>query len=280
MFNFKKNLRGSRAVFQASASKSHPRAWFVRSLLGCTCAVSAGFSLPVQAAPEEVQVYMDDLSGPGHFGLDVHNNYVISGADTPAYKGELPPRHVYRLTPEFYYGLTKTIELGLYVLTTRDAQGGTHNEGGKVRIKYIAPHDATTGFFWGVNLEAGKTNLRVSEMAWNAQLKGILGYRTGPWTLAINPNLDWSPSKGGGPVVGSLDGKVAYSLAEKTQIGFEIYNELGPVSNPQALNKNSKTLYAVVDQEAGGFDINAGIGRGLTNDADRWVLKFIVGTHF
>jgi len=36
----------------------------------------------------------------------------------------------------------------------------------------------------------------------------------------------------------------------------------------------------VVDQKVGGVDVNAGLGRGLTHDADRWVAKFIVGTHF
>ena len=235
---------------------------------------------PCHAASEEIQVYMDDLSAPGHFGLDVHNNFVISGASAPTYPGELPPRHVYRLTPEFYYGLTKTLELGLYVLTTKGPQDNGRVDGGKVRLKYIAPHNADAGFFWGLNLEAGRTSTRVSETPWNAELKGIMGYRSGPWTVAVNPNLDWSLSKHSGPVMASMDVKVAYAMANKTSIGFESYNELGPLSHLQALNRNSKTLYAVIDQEISGIDVNAGLGRGLTNDADRWVLKFIVGTHF
>ena len=248
--------------------------------LACLVVFGVVSSLPCQAAPEEIQVYTDGQSAPGQFGVDVHNNFVVSGADTPSYRGELPPHHVYRLTPEFYYGLTKTVELGLYVLTTRDTQESAHVEGGKMRIKYVAPHDAGAGFFWGLNLEAGRTSLRVSELPWNAQLKGILGYRSGPWTFAINPNLDWSLSRGGGPVMASLDGKVAYAIAQKTTLGFETYNELGPLSRLQALNKNSKTLFAVVDREIGGLDVNTGLGRGITHDADRWVMKFIVGTHF
>ena len=223
---------------------------------------------------------MDDMSAPGQFGLDVHNNYVISGSSTPSYPGELPTEHVYRLTPEFYYGLSKTLELGFYVLTTDGAGDSVHTDGAKVRLKYVAPHDAEMGFYWGLNLEIGRTDLRVSELPWNAELKAILGYRSGPWSVALNPNLDGSLSKDGGPVTTSLDGKVAYSIAEKTQIGFESYNELGPFSGLQSLQKNSKSLYAVIDHDFGGFDLNAGVGRGLTSDADRWVAKFIVGTHF
>ena len=264
----------------AAQDATLPAAPLLKAALLSLLAAGSVVALPCVAAPEEIQVYMDDMSAPGQFGLDVHNNYVISGTTTPSYPGELPTEHVYRLTPEFYYGLTKTLELGFYVLTTDGAGDSVHTDGAKVRLKYVAPHDAETGFYWGLNLEIGRTDLRVSELPWNAELKAILGYRSGPWSIALNPNLDGSLSKDGGPVTASLDGKVAYSISEKTQLGFESYNELGPLSGLQSLQKNSKSLYAVVDHDFGGFDLNAGVGRGLTSDADRWVAKFIVGTHF
>ncbi len=232
------------------------------------------------AAPEEIQVYLDDMSAPGKFGVDVHNNYVISGDANPAYPGGSAPLHEYRLTPEFYYGLTDDLELGLYFLTAHDNNGETHFEGEKVRIKYIAPHDATSGAFWGANLEIGRTDLYAAPQPWNAELKGIWGYRQGAWLFAVNPNLDWTLSSGGTPATLDIDGKIAYSVTEQTQLGVEIYNELGPVRSLQALNQNSKTLYLALDHDFGGYDLNAGIGRGLTGDADKWVLKFIIGTHF
>ena len=48
----------------------------------------------------------------------------------------------------------------------------------------------------------------------------------------------------------------------------------------QPFNQNSKTLYLAIDQDLGKFDLNAGLGRGLTSDSDRWIFKFIVGAHF
>jgi hypothetical protein len=104
--------------------------------------------------------------------------------------------------------------------------------------------------------------------------------RLTPWTVALNPNVDGSLSRNGGPVMASLDSKVAYAIAKETKVGVETYNELGPLSHLQSLSRNSKTLYALVDQKLGEFDVNAGLGRGLTHEADRWVMKFIVGTHF
>ena len=232
------------------------------------------------AAPEEIQVYLDDTSAPGASGVDVHNNYVFRGAKVPGYAGEQPPSHVYRLTPEFYYGLTDTLQAGLYVLTTRPSGGDAHVDGVKARIKYIAPHDKEQGVFMGVNLEVGRTSLRVSPTPWNAELKGILGYRTGPWLVAVNPNIDWSLSPRGGPVTFGIDAKLAYAINGKTQIGLETYNELGPIAHLDALSANGKYVFAVMDREFEHFDLNIGLGKGVTREADRWLLKFIVGTHF
>jgi hypothetical protein len=79
----------------------------------------------------------------------------------------------------------------------------------------------------------------------------------------------------------SLDIKVARNVSERTQLGAELYSDLGPARRIQAWGRNAKTLYLVLDQELGHeIDLNLGIGRGLTEDADRWTLKFIVGTHF
>jgi hypothetical protein len=235
---------------------------------------------PAQAAPEEIQVYMDDMRDPGQLGVDVHNNYVFSGRRTAEYAGEQPPGKVYRLTPEFAYGLTREFELGLYVLTTRDAQGNFHGDGGKLRIKYIAPHDAEAGPFWGANFEVGATSRRVSETRWNAEIKGIAGYRRGPWTFAFNPNVDWSISPGGGPAALDIDFKLSYDIGAKTELGLESYNELGPIRNVSLSGENSRTVFAVIDKDFGKFDLNAGIGRGLTGASDRWLVKFIVGTNF
>ena len=232
------------------------------------------------AAPEEIQVYLDDKEDPGKFSVDWHNNDVLSGRSVPAYPGEQPPAGTYRLTPELNFGLTDTLELGLYLLSSHDAQGTWHGDGAKARIKYIAPHDKDQGLFWGLNLELGRSSLAVDPKPWNAEVKGILGLHAGPWTLATNLNVDGSLNPKGGPLTAELDFKANYALTAKTQAGLESYNELGPLSHFSALSRNSKTLFAVVDTELAGLALNAGIGRGLTTDSDRWTLKFILNTPF
>ncbi len=232
------------------------------------------------AAPEEIQVYLDDLRAPHQLGVDFHSNFVVSGRSTPDYSGEQPPAKVYRLTPEFAFGLSPTTELGFYLLSTRADDGRVHGDGVKARIKYIAPHDIEAGLFWGANFEIGRSSKRVSETAWNAEIKGILGYRTGPWTLAVNPNIDWSLSQTGGPATGQVDLKVNYTVDSKTQIGMESYNEFGPIRHLSTSASNSRILFAVLDRDFGAFDLNVGLGRGISQAADKWAIKFILGTNF
>ena len=73
---------------------------------------------------------------------------------------------------------------------------------------------------------------------------------------------------------------MAYSLDAKTQVSVESYNELGALKRVSASGQNGRTVFAVVDKDFGAVDLNAGVGRGLTGVADRWILKFIVGTSF
>jgi hypothetical protein len=242
----------------------------------CLCLASRA-----AAAPEEIQVYLDDMTKPGNFGEDFHNSFVCSGSTLSAYPGALPDEHMYRFTPEFYYGLSDTLEIGLYVLTTT-APGGVPNfDGNKLRLKYIAPHDDAEGVFWGANFEIGETSLRVAEDPWNAEAKGIVGYRSGNWLVAANLNLDWGVSGPVNiPVSLDIDIKLAYKAGADYRLGFETYSEIGPLKSLGRLDQRSQMLYGVLDADIGKFDLNAGIGRGLTAQSDRWVIKFIVGMHF
>src|SRR3954467_12908377 len=95
-----------------------------RSDLGALAFVSCFFCSPAFAAPEEIQVYMDELNEPGEIGLDIHNNYVLSGNRYVEYPGEHPSVHRYRFTPEWSLGLTRSFEFGAYLpLATVDHHG-------------------------------------------------------------------------------------------------------------------------------------------------------------
>ena len=233
------------------------------------------------AAPEEIQVYMDEMDAPGQFGLDLHTNYVLAGDNIPAYPGAVPPYHLFRLTPEFSYGLTPSFELGAYLLTSAGPDSGTAFDGEKIRLKFIAPKKADQAYFWGANLELGKVDYGMNINPLNGELKGIYGYRSKRWTVAFNANLDWTimgPLPG--PATVELDTKVAYAVNAGYKIGFESYNGIGPIRQPGYLNDQSQTLYAVLDTALKGWDLNIGLGHGFSSVADKIILKAIVGVPF
>ncbi|MGZ5200182.1 MAG: hypothetical protein ACXWC4_10475 [Telluria sp.] len=250
--------------------------------LGCCAAglMLACASGAAMAAPEEIQVYMNEMGRPGEFGLDVHTNYVTSGATDPDYPGAQGSRHALRVTPEFSYGLTRTLELGAYILGSRDA-GGNYDIGGeKLRLKFIptAPEDP---FFYGANLEIGRVDHRFDQNPWNGELKGIVGYRGPRWTVAFNANFDFKVSgPEPSPATLELAGKIGYAISDSTQVGIESYNGMGEVRRLGKLGSQEQTTYAVVDTSVRGWDLNLGVGRGYKAASDRWVLKAIIGVPF
>ena len=233
----------------------------------------------VHGASEEIQVYTDDKEEAGEYSIDWHNNYVISGRSTAQYAGEQAPNHIYRLTPEFNLGLSDTLELGIYLLSTRNTDGQWNGDGFKARLKYIAPHQSE-GMYWGLNFETGKQALAVSQYPRDAELKAILGWNLNNWMVAFNLNTDGSFNSGSGKPTEDIDFKINYKVAEKTQLGIESYSQLGAYNHFDGFSSNSKVLYAVVDSEVLGHEFNAGIGRGMNDASDKWVLKFIVNSRF
>ena len=243
------------------------------------CGAVAAFGGRAWAAPEEIQVYEDDMDKPGQFGLDVHNNYVFGRASPLEYPGQQQSDYRYRLTPEFSYGLTQNIELGLYLpLATFDEHGRFDGRGEKVRIKYIAPRPANQNWYWGANFEIGRVAHAFDINPWNAELKGILGWRRGPWDVAFNTNIDWAVA---GPERGTpslqLATKVSYKVAEKLALGLESYDGAGDFHHFGEFAGAGHSLFATADTNIGLWNLNIGIGHGYSGEPDQWIFKFIVG---
>jgi hypothetical protein len=233
---------------------------------------------PAQAAPEEIQVYMDEMDKPGHFGLDTHINDVPSGELTDDYPGQQQSLHQLRVTPEFSYGITPNLEAGLYLpLATMNARGRIDPGGVKTRLKFIAPRADGQKWWWGANFEIGHVDHRLDINPWNAELKGIIGMRTGKWTLAENANIDFVVS---GPEPHSpqveFDTKLAYAMTKKLSLGLESYNGTGSFAHFGSLGSSDQSIFAVADIDMGHWALNIGVGKGFGTNADHTIVKAIL----
>lgn len=250
----------------------------------CRLALAAALALawPLRAAADlqdEIQVYTNDIGEPGERGLELHVNTTPRGRSTPDYPGEVTPQHGLRVTPEFSWGLTRTLEAGLYLPLVMDGSGHWDAAGLKLRLKWLPwrPAEGADGGFGGLNLELSRLAGRYSASRSGAELRSILGWRGGDWLLAVNPTLGFDLSDGyqGGRPELSLGVKVSRRVAEGLAAGAEWYAGTGPVGRPLPRSEQDQRLFLALDVDRKPWFVNLGLGRALTDAADRWTVKAI-----
>jgi len=246
---------------------------------GCI-AVAAGLAAGCTAcaAPHEINVFTDEMEERGEFGLEVHVNY-SRGRGTPDYRSEIPPDRALRVMPELVYGLGGRWEVGLHLPMQRDRDGVLHADGLRVRLKHMVPKKEASAFFAGVNVEWGYDRPHLSEDRHNFELRGILGWRTEHWLVAVNPILAWvgqGENRSGRPEFES-GLKVARELRPGLAFGVEVYSGFGPLARSVPRHEQDHMIYLAVDYEGKGWGINLGFGTGLTAASDDRVIKAIVG---
>jgi len=232
------------------------------------------------AEQDEIQVYADDINKPGETGLELHLNTTPSGRVAPDYPGEITNNHGFRFTPEFSYGLTSDVELGLYLPMLTDMNGDYHFVGVKYRLKWLPlrPAEGGEGFFAGANSELSRVGYKFSASRWTSELRPIFGYRGKDWLLAVNPILDWDLSDGRESFEPSFlpSIKLTHAVWSGVSLGAEYYSDLGKIAHIEPWNRQDNRIYGVVDVDMKPLVFNFGIGYGLTDAADRWTVKAIL----
>ncbi|HEY6093957.1 MAG TPA: hypothetical protein VIU93_03290 [Gallionellaceae bacterium] len=251
--------------------------WLRGLLLAACCCLSGS----LHAAPDEIQVYTEEMDETGEFGLEMHVNYVIDGARESAYEGQSPTHHMLQTTPEFSYGISPNWEAGMYLPVAREEGGRVYGNGLRLRMKYMASRAADEKMFWGLNTEYGYSNLRVAESEWGAEIRPIIGYRSEDWLLSFNPILtfdlsgDFSRKPHFEPAL-----KVTHSVSAGVQAGLEYYGEYGFVHDLLPAPERVNYLFAVLDVALHDYDFNLGLGRGDSNATDTWIAKAIIAFPF
>jgi len=250
-------------------------------LVAAASAVAAilGAATAHAALPDEIQVYTSDINKPGEFGLELHVNTTPSGRSTPDFPGEIAPAHGWRLTPEFSYGVSPSLEAGLYLPLVFGADDRNKFAGPKIRAKWmpVRVDEQGNGAFAGVNFEYAWVSSVLEEATRAMEVRPILGWRDPDWLFAVNPILEFAfagPEKGSRPDF-NPSVKVARRIVEGVSIGPEYYMELGKVGRALAHDEQSHSLYLAIDVDRAPWVFNFGIGRGLTSAADRWTVKAI-----
>ena len=253
-----------------------PPTWRLPCLLA-GAAIAAIAAQPAKAT-DEIQVYNAGIAAPGQFTIQQHLNYVPLGVREPPFPGGLISHNSVNGTPEFAYGVTDWWEVGLYLpFAIKDQQ--FLSDAFKLRTLFVSPNAEQRNFFYGVNFEFSNTMPRFSQSRFGLEIRPIIGVRNADWEFIVNPIVDVSFGKYGEADFAPA-ARVARKLAPDLFVGLEYYSDFGEIGNFSKLADQQHTLFAVTDFKAGVFDVDFGVGYGLTPASDRWVVKTIIGYAF
>jgi hypothetical protein len=247
------------------------------SLLAATALCLVGSRLA--RAVDEIQVYTAAINEVGQFSIQQHLNYTIKGITEPAYPGALISNHALNGTPEFAYGVTPWLELGLYVPWAVNGEGRFLSNNIKLRTLFAIPDAEKKDFFYGLNFEYDFPTWPFVPSRYAMEVRPIIGWRNSQWELIINPIIDFAWGQ-----LGDVDfapaARLARKLGEDQFIGLEYYSGLGAPGSFPSFTQQSHQLFAVTDFKIGKIDVDLGIGYGLTPGSDRWVAKTILTYEF
>jgi opacity protein-like surface antigen len=233
-------------------------------------------STAIVRADDEIQVYNGEIADVGRWTGQHHINYAIKGRKEPEFPGGLIPNKTTNATFEFAYGVTNWFEFGFYVPYAFD-RDGFHSNAFKLRTLWVTPEAGKRDFFYGLNIEYDYLMPKFSDTLFGMEIRPIIGWRKGDYEFIINPIVDLSFGKNG-EVTFVPNARLARNFGEDLAFAVEYYTDLGSIFHFLPLREQGHNIYGVVDFKAGRFDIEFGVGYGLTSGSDRWMTKLMITT--
>ncbi len=236
----------------------------------------------------EIQVYGSDTVAPATTMVEMHSNFIWKGsraAPNSPYtaEGTFPTTHAEHETLEITEGINSWSEVGFYVFTAINSEEGWQWVGDHIRPRVRAPASWRLPVGLSLSSEIGYQRARYSPDTWSFELRPIVDKQLGHWYVAANPALERSfhgPSVPQG-VTFSPAVKVGYDVTKKINAGMEYYGNYGNLISFDAVAKQEQQFFAVTDLNVSPeWEINFGLGLGVTGSTDHLIVKAILGRHF
>jgi hypothetical protein len=241
------------------------------------------FSLPACAQDNyEIQVYGADLVEPNSTMVELHSNFTVDGSKV-AVNGVQPTNHAEHETVEITQGFNSWFETGFYIFTSARAGTGWEYVGDHIRPRFRVPDN----WHWPVGIslsnEVGYQRRKFAVDTWSWEIRPIIDKKLGPWYLSFNPSFDRALH---GPDVSrgfefSPNAKVSYDVTRQVTAGLEYYGALGPATGFDPLPDQQQQFFPSLDLNVSPkWELNFGVGVGVTRSTDHLIVKCIIGRHF
>lgn len=243
-----------------------------------------GFGVPAGRAQDnyEIQVYGYDTVDPGHTMVELHSNFTIDGSKTVV-DGVLPTNHAEHETIEITHGVTDWFEVGFYIFTSIRNGYGVQWVGDHIRPRVRIPKQWNWPVGLSLSNEIGYQRAKFSPDTWTWEIRPIVDKQMGRWYWSFNPTFDRSfhgPSVSQG-VVFSPNVKISYDFTKKITGGIEYYGSVGPATEFLPLREQQHQIFPAIDLNLSPkWEVNFGLGVGVTAATDHLIAKMILGYRF
>ena len=230
----------------------------------------------------EIQVYGSETVEKGHTMVELHSNFTEQGNTTSA-DGTIPTNHQVHETLEITHGFNDWFEVGFYLFTSIQNGYGWDYVGDHIRPRVRVPPSWHWPVGVSISQEFGYQRAQFSADTWTYELRPIIDKQVGRWYFAFNPTFDKSfhgPSASQGFIF-SPDAKVSYDFTKKISGGIEYYGVLGPTQSLYPVSQQEQQIFPVIDLNVSPkWEINFGLGIGVTRSTDHIITKMILGYRF
>jgi len=230
----------------------------------------------------EIQVYGADTVERRSTMVELHSNFTVQGS-TAVVNRVLPTNHALHETVEITHGWNDWFETGFYIFTSGRSGDGWDWVGDHIRPRFRVPGNWHWPVGLGLSTEIGYQQRRFAEDTWTWEIRPIIDKKAGRWYLSFNPTIDKSIHglNAGKGWEFSPNAKVSFDITKVIGLGVEYYGSLGPFGNPDPLSEQQQQIFSCVDLNiAPQWEVNFGVGWGLTSSTDHLIVKTILGRRF
>ena len=230
----------------------------------------------------EIQVYAYDTVEPHHTMVELHSNFTIDGSKT-VQDGVLPTNHAQHETIEITHGFTDWFETGFYIFTSERNGQGVQWVGDHIRPRVRIPKRWSWPVGLSLSNEVGYQRRKFSTDTWTWEMRPIIDKQLGRWYFSLNPTFDKSlhglnVNQG---FVFSPNVKFSYDFTKKITGGIEYYGSVGPATDFLPTFQQQHQIFPAVDLNLSPkWEVNFGLGVGVTRSTDHLIAKMILGYRF
>lgn len=230
----------------------------------------------------EIQVYGYDQVEPGHTMFELHSNFTIDGTKT-IQDGLYPSNHAQHETIEITHGFTDWFETGFYIFTYERNGFGMDWVGDHIRPRFRIPKKWNWPVGLSLSNEIGYQRRAFSTDTWTWEMRPIIDKQVGRWYLDFNPTFDKSlhgqnVNQG---FVFSPNVKISYDFTKKITGGIEYYGSVGPATDFLPTFQQQHQIFPAIDLNLSPkWEVNFGLGVGVTRSTDHLIAKMILGYRF